>query len=98
MNNIPSHPLVSVIMSSYNHEEYIISCLRGIFDQDYDNFEVHIRDDGSSDKTPELIKAFLGNKSNTHNIYTTIEFGENIGLMNSINLLLKKCNGIIIML
>ena len=98
VNNVYSNPLVSVIISSYNHDKYIISCLKGIFDQDYDNIEIHIRDDGSKDKTPELIKAFLGDKNNTHNISNTFEFGENIGFVNSLNLLLKKCKGDIIML
>lgn len=97
MNNV-SNPLVSVIISSYNHEKYVLGCLRGLFGQDYDNFEVHIRDDGSSDKTPETIKAFLNDKNNTHNIFNTFEFGENIGFVNSVNLLLKKCKGDIIML
>ena len=98
MNNELSDPLVSVIISSYNHDKYIISCLKGIFDQDYGNLEVHIRDDGSSDKTAEFIKVFLDDKNNTHNISNTFEFGENIGFVNSLNLLLIKCKGDIIML
>ena len=40
MENTPTHPLVSVIMLSYNHEKYVIDSLESIFNQDYSNFEV----------------------------------------------------------
>jgi len=97
MNYKYNEPLVSVIISSYNHEKYIFDCLQGLFNQDYSNFEVIIRDDGSKDRTPGLIHEFITDKNKTHNIPTSVEFGQNVGMMNSANLLLKKANGYIIM-
>jgi len=97
MNNKYDVPLVSVIISSYNHEKYILDCLQGLFNQDYSNFEVIIRDDGSKDRTPELIQDFINDKNKTHDIPTSVEYGQNVGMMNSANLLLKKTNGYLIM-
>lgn len=44
-------PLVSVIITAYNSEKFIRKALRSISDQTYDNIEVCIHDDGSTDGT-----------------------------------------------
>ena len=47
---------VVILMSSYNGEKYIGQQLDSIFEQDYPNIEVLVRDDGSTDKTTEILK------------------------------------------
>lgn len=47
---------VAVIVSLYNYEKYILECIDSIKKQDYKNIEIIIVDDGSSDKSYELIK------------------------------------------
>ncbi|MBO8852354.1 glycosyltransferase family 2 protein, partial [Staphylococcus aureus] len=43
---------------TYNEEENIRECLRTIFDQSINNYEVIVVDDGSTDKTVDIIKEF----------------------------------------
>lgn len=49
-------PLISVVVPSYNHAPYITKCITSIISQDYDNFELIVIDDGSSDESPRLLK------------------------------------------
>lgn len=51
-------PLLSALVLTYNHERYIESCLKGILSIDYPNLEICLLDDGSSDKTFEIARAF----------------------------------------
>ncbi len=50
--------LVSVIIPTYNGEEFIEETLESVFSQTYKNFEVIIIDDGSSDNTRKIIKEY----------------------------------------
>ncbi len=49
---------VSIIIPTFNEEKVISDCLESILDQDYKDFEVIVVDDGSSDKTLEIISNF----------------------------------------
>ena len=51
-------PLVSVCVPAYNHEKYIAECIQSIIEQDYKNIELIIINDGSKDKTDEVIKSY----------------------------------------
>ena len=44
-------PLVSICIPAYNHEKYVQACIESIISQDYENIELLIIDDGSSDAT-----------------------------------------------
>lgn len=48
----------SIIIPNYNKEEYVRETLESIFNQTYKNFEVIVVDDGSTDKSIEIIKEF----------------------------------------
>jgi alpha-1,3-rhamnosyltransferase len=58
-------PKVSVLSVSYNHEKYIGECITSVFNQkDWENnIEMIIIDDGSSDKTCEIIEEIIKDKS-----------------------------------
>lgn len=45
---------VSIIIPIYNGEDYIEECLNSIFDQTYQNIEVIVVNDGSTDKSYEI--------------------------------------------
>lgn len=49
-------PLVSVIIPAYNAERFILSALCSINDQKYSPLEILLIDDGSTDKTSELVQ------------------------------------------
>lgn len=46
-----NHPLVSVLMPSYNHEAYVVEAIRSVLVQDYPRIEFVLIDDGSKDGT-----------------------------------------------
>ncbi|WP_411972651.1 glycosyltransferase family 2 protein [Sphingobacterium sp. Lzh-3] len=53
-------PLVSVVMITYGHEEFIIEAINGVLLQQYDGaIELIIANDRSPDNTDEIIKSFL---------------------------------------
>ncbi len=52
------NPLVSVIISAYNAEKYIAEALKSIIGQSYRNLEIVIINDGSTDKTLDVINLF----------------------------------------
>ena len=52
----PVRPLVSVIISSYNHAPYIEESIRSVLDQTYPDIELLVVDDGSSDDSVERIR------------------------------------------
>ncbi|WP_020613944.1 glycosyltransferase family 2 protein [Sediminispirochaeta bajacaliforniensis] len=51
--------LISVMIPTYNQEHFIAQAVDGILRQDYENIEVIISDDCSTDGTFEKIKSFL---------------------------------------
>jgi len=55
-------PLVSIIVPLYNYEKYITNCIRSIKKQDYDNYEIIVVDDHSSDNSYKIAKRFESNK------------------------------------
>ena len=58
MSNLPSHPLVSVVIATYNGERFIGKQLDSILAQTYPNIEVIIVDDCSSDNTVNLLQQY----------------------------------------
>ena len=54
---------VSVIISTYNHPEWLEKVLWGYECQTYADFEVVIADDGSGDSTRSLIQRFIDNSN-----------------------------------
>lgn len=52
------HPLVSIITPTYNHEKFIGQCIESVLAQTYPNWEQIIIDDGSTDRTAEVISTY----------------------------------------
>lgn len=52
------NPLISVVMSAYNIEKYIRAAIESILNQTFEKFEFIIMNNGSTDKTLDIIKSF----------------------------------------
>ena len=51
-------PLISVIIPLYNKEKFICRALHSVCAQSYENLEILVVNDGSSDHSPELVETF----------------------------------------
>lgn len=49
---------ISIIIPTYNEEKDIPECLDSLLNQSFKNFEIIVVDDGSTDRTKEIIKEF----------------------------------------
>lgn len=54
-----NQPLVSVIMPVYNCEKYLQESIESVISQSYENWELVIVDDGSTDRSAEIVDATL---------------------------------------
>lgn len=81
---------VSIIMSTYNVEGYIIDCLESILKQTYNNFEVLIVDDNSSDSTVKTIESVIQKDARVKIINVN---SINQGLTKNLNKLIQNSTG-----
>ncbi|NLW83633.1 MAG: glycosyltransferase [Phycisphaerae bacterium] len=51
-------PKISITMTAYNAEQYIAQAVRSVLDQTYKFFELIVVDDGSTDRTTEIVQSF----------------------------------------
>lgn len=51
-------PLISIVMVNYNQEKYLKEAIDSVIAQTYDNWELIIVDDGSTDASVEIIKSY----------------------------------------
>jgi len=51
-------PRISVVTPIYNGETHLVECIESVLSQDYDNFEYILLDNASTDRTPEILKAY----------------------------------------
>jgi glycosyltransferase involved in cell wall biosynthesis len=77
-------PLVSVIIPSFNSARTIDSCIKSILNQTYQNLEIIVVDDGSSDCTLE--------SASKHNVLV-IPLKENSGAPHAMNVGAEKARG-----
>ncbi len=83
------NPLVSIILPVYNGEKHLNEAILSIISQDYENFELIIVNDGSTDKSPEIIDSFAKSDSRIKRV----DNPHNMGLIKTLNRGLKLCKG-----
>lgn len=71
LNNAP----VAVLLSTYNGEKYVAELLDSLVRQTFQNFSLYIRDDGSTDKTLQIISEYC----DIHDHFFLISDSENLG-------------------
>lgn len=72
INYIPD--LVSIIMPSYNTGQFIAETIQSVLEQTYQNWELLIIDDCSSDNTDDVVKPFLTD-TRIHYLKNTVNSG-----------------------
>lgn len=83
-------PLVSVAIITYNQENYIEEAIESVLSQDYENMEIVVADDGSSDRTPQILKAYSDKYPNT---FKLVLASKNGGVTTNSNSALNACSG-----
>ena len=76
-------PLVSIIMSVHNGESSLSKSINSITIQTYENMEILIMDDGSTDNSNKILEE----SANSDKRIKVFQNTENIGLTKSLNLL-----------
>jgi GT2 family glycosyltransferase len=79
-------PAFSIIIPTFNSEEFIVSCLGSIYSQPYRDFEVIVVDNGSKDKTVDLVKMKYPQTS-------VLENRENLGACKARNQGIERAKG-----
>lgn len=82
-----NQPLVSIIINCYNGEKFLSEALESVIGQTYDNWELILWDNQSSDKTADIFKAY----KDTRLKYFLAQKHTNLG--EARKLAVKKANG-----
>jgi alpha-1,3-rhamnosyltransferase len=81
------NPKVTVRMPAYNHEAYVEQAILSIMNQTYQDFELIVIDDGSTDRTPKILERL----SREHGF--SYERQENLGVCRTLNKLIGLAKG-----
>ena len=84
-----SPPRVSVLMANYNGERFLASAILSILEQSYKNFELIVIDDGSTDSSASIIRAFASQDSRVKDFY----IARNRGVTCALNYGLARVRG-----
>lgn len=82
------YPLISVVIPVYNTEQYLERCISSVIDNTYQNLEIICIDDGSTDKSVEILKKFAQKDERIR-----ILCKENGGVSSARNIGIKNANG-----
>ena len=64
MSDVNTYPKVSIVMPTYNRAKYIGETIQSVRRQTWQNWELIIVDDGSTDNTEDLISQMSDNRIN----------------------------------
>jgi glycosyltransferase involved in cell wall biosynthesis/SAM-dependent methyltransferase len=81
-------PLVSIIMPIYNAEKFLKPAIDSCLNQSYQNLEIIVVDDGSTDKTAEICKEYTD-----HKFFHYVKNETNQGLIFSLNKAVSLSHG-----
>ena len=78
----------SIIIPIYNTQDYLAQCVNSVLSQEYDDYEVFLIDDGSTDQSSIMADSFAKNNDNISVIHK-----KNGGLSSARNTGLDECRG-----
>lgn len=77
---------IDVIIPTYNRASYLERAIQSVLNQTYQDFTLHIVDDGSTDQTKEILLKYVGHPK------VVIHFQENQGVSAARNLAARNSN------
>ena len=77
---------ISVVMTAYNAEKYIDYAVESVLRQTYKNFELIVVDDGSEDRTSEIIAEYEKRDGRVKSVRLT----QNVGTYKAKNIVLRR--------
>lgn len=83
----PAQPLVTIGLPVYNAQDYIAQTLTSILNQTYANWELLVVDDGSTDRSLEVIRQFSDSR------IRVLSDGRNAGLSERLNETVRLARG-----
>ncbi len=94
MNEMKPMPKVSVILPTYNYGRFLGEAVQSVLDQTFDDFELIVVDDGSTDNTREVVNGFTdprlkyiykenGGEASAYNVGIQASSGEYIAFLDS---------------
>lgn len=81
------NPKISVIIPVYNHEKFLKETIESVLNQTFEDFELLINDDCSTDGSAEIIKSFSDER------ITAVFSKKNCGTVASLNRLVNMAKG-----
>lgn len=82
-----SGPMITVGIPVWNAEKYIVNAIKSVLSQTYQNFELLISDDGSSDSTLSIVRSFTDPR------IRIIEGNGNVGIASRLNEQIEQARG-----
>ncbi len=80
-------PLVSIILPTFNGEAYIDQAIDSIIRQTYENWELIVQDNASTDKTASIVKEYRDNRIKYE------RNPKNVGMAGNLNLGIRRAKG-----
>jgi glycosyltransferase involved in cell wall biosynthesis len=86
-----SFPVVSIILPSYNHADFIGEAIEGVLQQTYQDYEFLVSDDASSDQTVEILAKYASRFP--ENKFQYIIQTKRLGPVGNTNYLIRQAKG-----
>ena len=88
-----SNSLVSIVVVTYNSSDFVLETLESAYNQTYDNIELIISDDASTDNTIEVVKQWENENKDRFVDFKIISTPFNTGVAANLNRGIKECKG-----
>lgn len=88
---VKNNPLISVYITNYNYQDFIQTAINSVLEQTFQDFEIIIIDDGSTDNSRDIIEEYANHDK------ISIIYQQNKGLNVTNNIALRACSGKYIM-
>jgi glycosyltransferase involved in cell wall biosynthesis len=85
-----ARPAVSVAIVTYNQERFVAETLDSVLGQDFQDFEVVVGDDASTDRTPHILAEYEAAHPGRVRV---LRHPANLGITGNCNATLEACNG-----